>query len=234
MSPLPRRPATNRLLASLPARDRTSLFAEAEAVQLDAARVLCVIGQPIRHVYFPVDCLVSLLARVDARAGLAVDLVGNEGAIGLSILLGVDAAPLDAIVQGAGRALRIRPTALRRSLLASVALRRALNRYLYMSMAHFAQSAACAHFHLLEARLARWLVTTADRVQTDEFRLTHESLAARLGVRRVGVTTAAVALQRRGLIRYRRGLITIVDRAGLEAAACVCYRAEQDLYDRIA
>jgi CRP-like cAMP-binding protein len=226
-------PVTNRLLEALPRKDRQRMAAGCERVELTFADVLCEPGAQIRHVYFPGDSFISLAAPIEGRAGLEVGLIGNEGMLGIPLILGIKVSAQRALVRGSGSALRMTAMSFHRELGASFALQRGLNRYLYALMAQFAQTAACTGFHLLEARLARWLLMTHDRAHSDRFHLTHDFLADMLGVRRVGVTKAAGGLQRRKLISYRRGHITVIDRGGLEAVSCGCYQALKETYDSI-
>jgi CRP-like cAMP-binding protein len=222
--------AQNHLILSLPRKDRLRLLALCEPVQLVYADVLCEPGQRTRHVYFPVDGFISLLTRSGGRTALEVGMVGREGMLGIQLALGVPTAPLHALVQGSGTAWRIGAAAFRRELSGSAALRRCLNRYIYVLIAQLASSAACLRFHEIGPRLARWLLMSHDRAHADRFRVTHEFLAFMLGVRRVGVTRAAGILHRRGLIEYRRGTLTILDRQGLEGAACSCYATDRKGY----
>ena len=225
--------AVNRLLAALPAKDRKPFLARCDHVDLAFGQVLDEPGGRIGHVYFPTDSYVSLVSKSGGEASLEVGLVGDEGMHGISLVLGIDVSPLHALVQGAGPALRMGANAFRRECAARPALHRALNRYLYVLMSQLAQSAACTRYHLIEARLARWMLMSQDRAHADTFSVTHEFLAWMLGVRRVGVTGAASALQRKRLITYNRGVVTVLNRRGLEAASCSCYQINEDVYDRM-
>ena len=223
----------NRLLSSLPPEDHGRIIASGEQVTLRVGEILCEADAAIAHVYFPNDGFLSLAAPVDSRASLEVGLTGNEGMFGVPLVLGIVVSAQRALVRGAGAAFRMTAAAFHRELESSESMRQGLNRYLYALLAQFALTAACTRYHLIEARLARWLLMTSDRAHSARFQLTHEFLADMLGVRRVGVTKAAGSLQRRRLISYQRGNITILDRQRLEMASCGCYRKMRDTYDRI-
>jgi CRP-like cAMP-binding protein len=223
----------NRLLTALPAAVSSRLLAGQSLVELTLSDVLVDPGQRTRHVFFPVDGFVSLLAVQTGGTVLEVGLVGDEGMIGTSLLLGVEVAPLRALVQGEGHAWRLDADKFRHELRGSRSLRDVLNRYLYVQLSQLAQNAACTRFHFVEARLARWLLMTRDRAHSREFRVTHEFLANMLGVRRAGVTRAAGTLHRRKLIRYSRGDLEIADERGLEMTACSCYASDRKTYARV-
>jgi CRP-like cAMP-binding protein len=222
----------NRLLAALPLRESRRILAACESVELSLSETLADPGERIRHVYFPIQSFISMMTPMKGRNNLEVGLVGNEGMLGASLLLDVRTSPLHALVQGAGTSLRLGAPAFLKLLQKSPVLERRLKHYLYVVMRQLAQAAACNRFHFVEARLARWLLMTRDRAHSDAFHITHDFLAYMLGVRRVGVTQAARAFQDRGLIRYHRGNITVLDLAGLEAASCECYMCDKDSYSQ--
>ena len=224
---------TNRLLDRLPQKDRARVLSGCDRVDLVLHETLAEPGATIRNVYFPLGGFISLLTPMGGKDTLEVALAGNEGMYGAPVALGVDISPLHALVQGGGSALQMGTATFRRDIARMPALRSSVDRYIYVLMAQLTQTAGCNRFHVVEQRVARWLLMTADRAHSASFQITHEFLSHMLGVRRVGITKAAGALQKRKLIRYTRGNVTILDRKGLERASCACYRADLATYERI-
>jgi len=220
----------NHLIELLPRRDRLRLLDVGEQVPLTLAEVLCDPGKPTLFLYFPIDGFISLVAISEGNPGLEVGMVGREGMLGAQLALGVATAPLHALVQGPGVAWRFGTVPFRAELARSSALQLVLGRYVYVLMSQLAGAAACVRFHQIGPRLARWLLMSQDRSHCDSFPVTHEFLAYMLGVRRVGITTAASVLRHDGLIDYHRGKLQVLDRSGLEAAACSCYAADRRAY----
>ena len=233
MPSIQRPPAVNRLLDALPASELGRMLEGCESVQLVFADVLYTPGERLKHVYFPIRSFISMVMPLLDSTSLEVGLIGNEGMFGIPLALGVDVSPVRAVVQGGGRAFRMDAEFFCRELEHSQALQGGINRYVFVQLSQLAQTAACTRFHVVEARLARWLLMTQDRAHADTFRVTQEFLALMLGVRRVGVTKAARSLQERNLIHYNRGDVTILDRRGLKAASCECYKADRESYDRV-
>ncbi len=216
-------PVTNSLLAALPNRDHQLLLAHLESVALNFGEVIYIAGEPIRHVYFPTDSLVSLLTMVTGHQDLEVGMVGHEGMLGIPLVLGVNHSPVLARVQRAGMSLRMTSAQFLQEFKKSEPIQQAIYRYTFEWMEQLTQAAACNRFHRVEARLASRLLMTRDGVRSNRFHLTQDLLANMLGVRRVGVTKAAGNLRQRKLISYTRGEINILDSKGLEEAACPCY-----------
>lgn len=229
--PVSRRPQIgNTLLAALPRKTYYSLLSGLEPVTLNFGDVLLEPGERIRHVFFPDNSLVSLLTEEEERA-VEVGLVGHEGMVGIPLALGVGVSPIRAMVQGTGTALRMSAPRFLEEFRASPTLQQKLFRYSHALMSQVTQISACNRLHRVEARLARWLLMTRDRLDSRQFRMTHKLLGFMLGVRRVGITQAAGELQRKGLIIYSRGDIRILNEKRLEEAACRCYRIVRDLHD---
>jgi CRP-like cAMP-binding protein len=214
----------NDLLAAVPLKEQRRMLGMLEPVKLTFGEVLYEPGDVISHVYFPGISLVSLLTLVDNHLALEVGIVGREGMVGIPLSLGVGISTGRALVQGAGVAMRMKSALFLKEMRKNRHLQRALNLYINQLMSQVAQTAACNRFHFVEERLARWLLMTRDRVQSMEFPMTQEFLSHMLGVRRVGVTKAAIHLQKLRLIEYSRGNIRILNAQGLEAAACSCYQ----------
>jgi len=223
----------NHLIELLPAKDRRRLLGSAELVQLSQSDVLGEAGKPTRFVYFPVNGFISLVTSIDGKPVLEVGMVGREGLLGAQVALRVFTQPLHALVQGSGTAWRLPIRAFRSEVDHCIPLQHLLGRYVYVLMTQLASAAACTRFHQIDARLGRWLLMMQDRAHGDTFCVTHEFLSYMLGVRRVGITIAAVALQRKGVIEYRRGQVTVLNRQGLVAAACSCYRDDNQVYARV-
>lgn len=231
--PEPLEPAVNRLLGGLPPKLRDHLVDTCELVNLKFGTILCEPERPFKYVYFPLTAFISSVTLVEDHQPLEVGLIGNEGMLGSTISLGIPTAPMSALVQGSGKALRMSATQLRRELHAAPALMNQLNRYVYVVLEQLAKTAACIHFHETEPRLARWLLMTHDRTHADQLHLTQEFLADMLGVRRSSVTVAAGSLQAKEMIHYSRGEIVILDRKGLEFSACECYKMMIRDYEKV-
>lgn len=222
----------NRVLAGLSRKDYRKLLPFLEQVRLDFGQVLYETQARIRHVYFPNDCFVSMLTGVDGDRSAEVGLIGSEGMIGLPVALGIAVSPFRAVVQGGGDAMRMKIADFRREFRQGGSLRRELFLFTHLMMIQIAQTAACNRFHRLPQRMARWILMTSDRIESNEFRIKQEFLALMLGARRVGISVAASGLRERKLLDYRRGSVTILNHAGLEAAACGCYKTVKDVYAR--
>ena len=213
----------NRLLAALPVQERELVESHATLVPLNRRDVLYDAGQPLQHVYFIVDGIVSILSLVSERTGVETATIGREGTVGMVAFHGVPSAPERAMVQVPGAAYRIDVSAFRQLLPNAPALGSLLHRYAVVMFSLASQNSACNRKHSIEARCARWLLMVADRLDTSTMELTHDFVAQMLGVRRASVTEALGALEKRGLIQTGRGRITLVDRSGLESVACTCY-----------
>jgi CRP-like cAMP-binding protein len=223
----------NRLLGRLATADFERLRPHLEPVTLEYKRQLYQPYEPIAHVYFIESGVASLVTTMADGAAAEVGTIGNEGVVGLPVLLGDDMAPTSVYVQVPGQGLRMRSELFRHEMEGSAPLRTLVLHYAHAFFNQVAQSAACVHFHSLDQRCCRWLLMTRDRMPSDEFLLTQEFLAMMLGVRRAGVTIAAGALKRAGLIDYTQGRVTILDRHGLEARTCECYAVSKVEFDRL-
>lgn len=222
-TPEPKTPITNRILAALPAKEYQRLLPKLDQFSLTFGEKIYEPGGIIRDVYFPESGIISLLARVEDHRTFEVGIVGKEGMVGLPPFLGVKTSNNRAVVQGTGTALKMKTADFLAECQPGGSLPRLLNRFLHSLLTQITQSAVCFRFHPIEERLARWLLMTSDRMASDNFQLTQDFLTNMLGVRREAVNKAAVILQHRQLINYRRGNISILDRAALETSACNCY-----------
>jgi CRP-like cAMP-binding protein len=223
----------NHLLAALPEADWQRWQPQLEWVPLPLGQVLYESGCTMSHVYFPTDAIVSLLYVMADGASAEIAVVGNEGVVGISLFMGGGSTPSRAVVQSAGQGWRLRAAAIRDEFNDSAPVMHLLLRYTQALITQMAQTAVCNRHHVLDQQLCRWLLLSLDRLGGDELRMTQELIANMLGVRREGVTEAALKLQRDGLIRYSRGHITVLDRAGLEARTCECYEVVRKEYARL-
>ena len=221
----------NRLLAALPKPDFKILSSMMETLPLAFGEPIYEAGEEIKQIYFPESGIISLLSAVDKDSTLEVGIVGSEGLAGVSVFLGVGTSPNRALVQGSGSALTISSRNFLSACKSSEKLSTAVRRYIHSLLTQISQSAVCNRYHVIEDRLSRWLLMTHDRMRTDEFQITQDFLSNMLGVRREAVNIAARDLQLRGLISYKRGHLTVIDRPGLEAAACPCYKVIKQEYD---
>ena len=228
-----RNTVANLLLASLPRKESKNFLARCEPVELVLSEILGKPGQQVRNVYFPIYCFISLVGPVDDQTSMEVGMVGNEGMIGLNLALGVRFSLLRFIVQGAGTALRMDAVQFLQIYEKSPTLQQKLRAYAYVRMNQLSQTAACNRFHVVNARLARWILMTQDCAHSNEFYITHEFLSYMLGVRRASITESAGILQKKKLISYSRGYLKVLDRRGLEATACGCYQASKETYKKI-
>lgn len=225
-------PVRNQLLASLPAGESDALTQGSQIVTLRAGETLVDPGGAITDAYFPLDSAISLLVVSPHQPEIATTLIGREGVVGMSLILGARSAAMRAVVQSSGTAWRVAAGDFAQRLQSSTALRGRMYRYAHVRFLQMAQGASCTGFHRLESRLARWLLMSRDRTGRNEHDLTHEFLARMLGARRAGVTLAANALRDRRLTDYSRGHLVLLDVRGLEETACCCYRAEKRIYVR--
>jgi CRP-like cAMP-binding protein len=223
---------TNTLIDSLPRTARNRLLSICESVDLVSGRVVSGSDSPTRHVYFPTGSILSLMTSSNDSPVLEVGMVGSEGMLGLQVVLAVGNVPLQASVRGSGTAWRVATGPFNRELAGSRALQQSLNCYLQVTLLQFTAETRCVRFHQINQRLARWLLMTHDRTHADSFSVTQALMAHLLGVRRVGIATAAGAFQRKGIIKYVRGVLTIVDRKALESESCGCYEAARKTYSR--
>lgn len=223
----------NQLLARLPEEDRERLRQHLEPVTMPLGHVLHESGKRMRHVYFPTDCIVSLLYVMEDGASTEIAVVGHEGLVGVALFMGGETTPSRAVVQSAGHAFRLKGQVLKEEFFRAGAMQRLLLRYTQALLTQMAQTAVCNRHHSLDQQFCRWLLLSLDRLPTQDLYMTQELIANMLGVRREGVTEAAGNVQRAGLIEYRRGHITVRDRAGLEARVCECYQVVKREYDRL-
>lgn len=223
----------NYLLAALPQVQLEALSGDLELIEMTLGDVLYESGSQLGHVYFPTTAIVSLLYVMEDGSSAEIAVVGNEGIIGIALFMGGETTPSRAVVQSAGYAYRLKGHLLKREFTRSVEFHHLLLRYTQALLTQMAQTAVCNRHHTLDQQLCRWLLLSLDRLPSNELTMTQELIANMLGVRREGVTEAAGKLQEAGLIHYKRGRITVLDRPGLETKVCECYRVVKKEFDRL-
>jgi CRP-like cAMP-binding protein len=223
----------NQILRTLPAAERARLYPHLQLVPMSAGTVIYESGARLRHIYFPTDSIVSLLQILNNGASAEIAVVGNEGAVGVSLFMGGESTPSRAVVQSAGSAYRLSRARLKKEFERHGLLLSALLRYTQSLITQMAQTAVCNRHHALDQQLCRWLLLTLDRLESNELKTTQEFIASMLGVRREGVTEAAGRLQKQGVIRYTRGRIIVLDRPRLEKLSCECYAVVKQESDRL-
>ena len=229
----PAGPIENKLLAALPDEEYDRLHPHLEHVTLSLGQVIYEPGDQMSHLYFPTTCIISLLYTMENGASAEIGMAGNEGIVGIALFMGGDTAPNRAIVQSAGNAMRMKALVLQEEFIRGRQFQKLLLRYTQALMTQISQTAVCNRLHPIEQQLCRWLLLSHDRLQSDTLIMTQNLIANMLGVRREGVTVGARRLQDAGLISYSRGRITILDRQGLEATVCECYKVVKDEFDRL-
>lgn len=220
----------NLLIDLLPKNTQALFFLKAELIDLALSKIICLVDEPTKYVYFPTDGFISITQSVDKHPAIEIGMIGREGALGTEVILGCSVNPFSAIVQGSGNAWKISTKDLIAEAKKSADLRRMLNSYISVRIGQLGLSAACEHFHEIGPRLAKWLLMSQDRAQSSTFLMTHEFIALMLGVRRVGVTTTASDFRRRGLIEYHRGEMKVLNRVALKAEACSCYQKNRLIF----
>lgn len=231
--PSPHTPKQNHILAALPDMDYVRLLPHLEPIAMPLEWMVYEAGRPLSYLYFPTTCIVSLFSIMENGTCAEFAITGNEGMVGVSLFMGGEVMPSEAVVQSAGSGYRLRASVLRKELALNGRLQFLALRYMQMLMTQMAQTAVCYRYHHMEQQLCRWLLVNMDRLASSELLMTHERIARNLGVRREGVTEAAGKLQSDGLIQYCRGHISVLDRTKLEDRACECYSVEKKAFDSL-
>lgn len=223
----------NTLISLLSHQNQEALLHNAELVELNLSQKICIAGELTTHIFFPINCFISITQSIDHYPPIEIGMIGREGLLGAEAALGVSANPFGALVQGAGSAWKINSQFFINQIKNDPKLKDIINAYIAVRINQLGLSAACEHFHQIGPRLAKWLLMSQDRAQSATFLMTHEFISLMLGVRRVGVTTTAADFRRRGLIEYHRGKMKVLNRAALKAEACSCYIKNRKIYDSL-